>query len=80
MKQHSIRNDKMKRNVSYRSMRIVYPLTTGFDRILRVAICCNRGTSAYTGNYFICFCGSLSLLWVSLTRFLASKNDNGDEK
>lgn len=27
MKQHSIRNDKTKRNVSYRSMRIVYPLT-----------------------------------------------------
>lgn len=61
MKQHSFRkSDEMekKRFLSFDEDRLPAH-HTGFAGILRVAICCNRGTSAHTSSYSIWFCGSL---------------------
>lgn len=82
MKQHSIRkSDEMEKNVSYRSMRIVYPLTI----LALLAYCVWQyvvtGELPHIPAVILFASAALYfILWASFIRFLVPKKDNRDEE
>lgn len=82
MKGHGIRrSDEMERNVSYRSMRIVYPLTV----LALLAYCLWQyvvtGQLPHIPAAILFASAALYfILWASFIRSLVPKKDKGDEE